>query len=125
MKDWQREAAKWSKGEIVWSAELGGMGPGYEQAIQCLLWEILVRWKGDAPEVVKGAKEYPPAYSVFVDTVVSGLKDFGFSGAQVGAAKATAFQFMVYGYDHMMAKLPEDRKIMVSRDFPSLPKEAS
>lgn len=118
IQTWQEAAEAWREGGSVWSAELGGIGPGYEQAIQVLLFEILARWEGDPP--ISTGKAYDQRYASHVDKVVHDLDKEcgGFSGAQVGAAKATAFQFMVYGYKHMMDKLSEDRKILVGKSFP-------
>lgn len=33
--------AKWDAGEAIWSVQLGGIGPGYEQTIQVLIMELL------------------------------------------------------------------------------------
>lgn len=110
---------KWKNDDGVWSAELGGIGPAYEQCIQIILFEIFSTWPKDQP-VIDG-EEYTKEYETFTDEVVSRLekeKKYGFSGAQVGSAKSTAAQFIKYGYAHMMNKLDEDRHIMVSRYFP-------
>jgi hypothetical protein len=109
----------WRKGNQVWSAELGGIGPGYEQAIQILLWEILSDW-GDKPVPEPDGENYLAEYTKFVDAVVHKLDSDcgGFSGAQVGAARATAYQFLTYGYREMMGRLPQDRAILVSKAFP-------
>lgn len=117
-KTWKEAAKDWSNGLNVWSAELGGIGPGYEQAIQVLLWEILSQWDKEDLKYDESMKKYPEEYSEFVDKVTSDLdKNYGFSGAQVGAAKMTAFQFMVYGYENMMNKLDDNRWILVSKNF--------
>jgi hypothetical protein len=120
MKTNLSEAIKnWKDGKTVWSAELGGIGPGYEQAIQVLLWEIVSRW--DQGEVKDNEKSYPENYNKHVDGVTNELdKIFGFSGAQVGVAKATAYQFLKYGYSEMMNKLPDERWIQVDRHIPNL-----
>ena len=115
---WQEAAKQWSEGGIVWSAELGGggLGPGYEQAIQILLFEILARWPQD--QVLAPAhSEYPVAYTKHVEAVIGEINAScgGFSDAQVGAAKATAYQFMRYGYRYMMEKLEKDRWIQVCK----------
>lgn len=110
---WQEAVAQWKSRQPVWTAELGGMGPGYEQATQVLLFEIMARW-GDKDLPEPDGDKYPTAYKEHVDRVVHELNKWGFSGAQVGQAQATAWQFMKHGYSYMMNKLPEDRKIMVS-----------
>ena len=113
----------WKTGGIVWSAELGGIGPGYEQCIQLLLWEFLSRWTHGPIKPIEGLTTFPAQFSEEFDKVAHELDkehDLGFSGAQVGAAKSTAYQFLTYGYEHMMAKLPDDRWIQVRREFPNL-----
>lgn len=123
-KTWKEAAQNWKDGKIVWSAELGGLGPSYEQCIQILLWEILHTW-GDRPLPTDNGVTYPEEYDQHVDELASRLsKVYGFSGAQVAAAKATAFQFMKYGYSEQMAKLPDERWIQVSRKFPDSPEAA-
>lgn len=119
---WRQAVKRWNSGDTVWSAELGGIGPGYEQAIQILLWTILARW----PETLNLSsdstiKKYPDDYTRHVHQVVAEIDDKcgGLTGAQVDAAKSTAYQFMVYGYSEMMAKLEDDRKILVSKDWPT------
>lgn len=118
---WQQATRKWKAGKTVWSAELGGIGPGYEQCIQILLWEILHTW-GRKRLPKDDGNSFPGVYSKHVDGLANRLsKVYGFSGAQVGAAKTTAYQFMKYGYSEQMAKLPGDRWIQVSRNFPESP----
>jgi hypothetical protein len=125
LQDTLPEAIKnWKTGIPIWSADLGGLGPGYEQCIQILLWEIVSRWTGGPFTNVPEKGPYPKPYTDHVDSITNELDPkLGFSGAQVGVAKQTAFQFLVYGYEYMMAKLPDDRWIQVVRDFPSLEKE--
>jgi hypothetical protein len=116
---WQEAAKRWQEGQTVFSAELGGISPGYEQCIQILLFEILARWKGEVPP--PNGEAYPGIYNDHVKAVAKELDPkLGFSGAQVGVAKATAYQFMHYGYRYMMEKLPTDRLIQVSKDFPQM-----
>jgi len=118
---WKKAASIWKKGGTVWSAELGGLGPAYEQCIQILLWEILARWKGPTLKPNEKAPGYPEIYDDHVEKVVRSLNKLGFSGSQVGVAKATAYQFMVYGYSEMMSKLPDERWIQVDKNFPRFP----
>lgn len=118
---WPVIAKRWADGEIVWSAEMGGIGPGYEQCIQTLIFEILCAWDPTKamPEPVKAV--YPPEYKQISDKVATELdKTFHFSGAQVGQAEAVAYQFIKYGYSEMMNKLPKDRLIQVSKNFPGV-----
>ena len=114
MRDTLREAVEdWKTGETVWTAELGGLGPGYEQAIQILLWELCADHL-DEP--------LPPndMYGDWGKETISRLDEacLGFSGAQVGAAKSTAWKFLKYGYKEMMDKLDKERHIQASKGFP-------
>lgn len=115
---WQQVAKNWDAGKTVWSAELGGIGPGYEQAIQELVFGILSKWPKDKIlSATASGESYPKEYDTFVDKVAHDLdkKVGGFSGAQVGTAKATAFQFIAFGYAFMMNKCEKGRLIQVSK----------
>jgi hypothetical protein len=121
-----KEAAKrWTNGQSVWSVEMGGIGPGYEQCIQTIIFEALSKWPKETFDLDVDGKTYPTAFNEWFEPIVSDLdKSFGFSGAQVGAAKTVVWQFLKYGYAEMMAKAPKDRKILVSRKFPSVEEKA-
>jgi hypothetical protein len=41
--------AAWDAGRVIWTVEMGGLGPGYEQTIQTLVVELL-RSAGGPPE---------------------------------------------------------------------------
>ena len=120
-EDLKEAIKKWNEGSAVWTAELGGIGPGYEQAIQILFFEIMSRW-GDNPLPESTEGSYPIEFTNHVNEVVNDLDEtcFGFSGAQVGAAKSAAWRFMSYGYSNMMNELGDSRRILVSRRCPSL-----
>jgi len=107
---------KFKNGENVWTASLGGIGPGYELAIQALLWTLLERWDSETilPDEPEKAWE---TFKAFADPIADELnKKHRFSGAQVSSAMGTAFQFIFYGYSEMMNKLDEDRHILVSKN---------
>ena len=36
----REQVERWDAGQSIWTLEMGGMGPGYEQAIQVLAIEI-------------------------------------------------------------------------------------
>lgn len=105
----------WDAGDIVWSVELGGLGPGYEQCIQVLGMELLrefkdLDWSGD---------EGPPGWKEIVDRRVHELDaKYRFSGAQVSAATNMACVFAKQGPRRALDKAP-DRQIQISKNFPS------
>jgi hypothetical protein len=117
----------WDAGEPIWTCDLGGMGPGYEQCIQLMGFEMLramlanpVDW--DAVTGLDGRDAWR-AYSDKIDAdpavkrVVSELQP---SGAQHGAAMNIASVFAMHGYSKGMQLVPEDRRIQVSKNFPTL-----
>lgn len=90
--------AKWDAGETIFTVEMGGIGPGYEMAIQGLAFEIMreingfSQW-GDDRELLK--------LNVRIDAVVHRCDKepwAGFSGAQVGAARNLASYVCRRGY---------------------------
>lgn len=121
----------WDAGYSVWSVEMGGLGPGYEQAIQVLAIECLrelvradFQWTGEAmpdTERIKALLD-PVAHRV------GKWPGMGLSGAQVGAAMSIACMFHKQGPIGALEKLPkgdEDRKIQVSKTWPHEPVEAA
>lgn len=88
------------------------------QPTQIALFRILGYWldnKINPDTLIKGNK-FTNEGDKPLDNVLEGL---GLTGAQFGAARATAWQFLKYGYAEMMKKCPKDRAIQVSKVFPS------
>jgi hypothetical protein len=108
----------WDAGEIVWTVEMGGMGPGYEQAIQVLMIE-LVRDHINAPLPEVGSDEARR----WGDETVSRLDETcgGFSGAQVDAAKQLAYRFLRDGPAAAIQSVDSDRRTMISKHWPHAP----
>ena len=114
--------ADWDAGKTVFSVDLGGLGPGYEMAIQGLAFELL-RELRQMPIPPRG-EDWPEMAQRAVlearDRVVHRLDGepwAGFSGAQVGAA--TSFAICVLRRPSYRAALREDqvkdRLIQVSK----------
>lgn len=118
--DW---LARWDSGRSVWTIEMGGLGPGYEQAIQCTLVTILkhmvaekydhTRWSNT--EAWKADRERIEKWS-FADPTI---KELGLSGAMWGAALNLATHFYMHGPRKVLndARV-KDRHIQVSKDWP-------
>jgi len=108
----REQLRRWDAGESIWTIELGGLGPGYEQAIQVLAIEIVRDWV-DKPLPEKPGSEW-------ADETV--FRCGGFSGAQVGAAKRLAYQWLKNGPQavHDNPAL-QDRHIQASRLWPHAP----
>lgn len=106
----------WNDGDCVTSMSMGGIGPGYEQAIQILVMQIIEDHMYD--DVTKLAK----AKSFAGKALKKHDKQCGFSGAQVGAAKNLAYNILKTGHKHLLdefkEKKLEERIIIVSKKFP-------
>ena len=92
-----RDALKrWDSGQSLFTVEMGGLGPGYEQAIQILVLEIVRCFLND-PSLMDFEH-----FSRRADKIASELdKDNrmgGFSGAQVGVAKTLAYHYLTKGW---------------------------
>ncbi len=111
-KDAAELLAKWDAGEGVWSVEMGGFGPGYEQALQIAVFEVLRHLLGGGK--IEDA-----------DTVLPTLSYLGLSGAQWGAARGLANAFFTDGPRKTLEKFDDDRKIQVSAHFPQAPERAA
>lgn len=122
--------ARWDRGEPVFTVEMGGMGPGYEQCIHILAFELIraliaAQWVTPRPYPAKGtpeAKRVREAWDAIVEPVIRELnKVNGFSGAQVGAAQNLAAKVWNDGWRAAVDAVEQDRHIMVSRAFPVAP----
>ena len=121
-KDW---LARWDKGRSVWSIEMGGLGPGYEQCIQITCAEVLrwlldsncsmEDWEGDENKRKADMDKIDEA--LFANTKINQL---GLSGAQHGAAVSLACMLYKRGPIEVMTDdRVKDRHIQVSSGFPS------
>jgi hypothetical protein len=118
--DW---LAKWDHGESVWSVEMGGLGPGYEQCIQIIGAEVLrfmLDKKLDASKWVAGGawRDDEKAISAALFEVPA-VKALGLSGAQWGAACSLAATLYRRGPIELLSDpVVKDRLILVSKTFP-------
>jgi hypothetical protein len=120
--DW---LARWDAGRTVWTIEMGGLGPGYEQCIHIVAAEVVRFLIDNKIDCEVEYKEGP--WAILRDKIEEAIfanpqiKDLGLSGAQVGAAMSIATKLYRDGPRHIM-NVPEikDRHIQVSRHFPSL-----
>ena len=120
--DW---LARWDAGKGVWSIEMGGLGPGYEQAIQITaaevlrhlleakydpsLWQDKDVWARDREQIEK---------AVFAN---ERIKAMGLSGAQWGGAVSLATKLYMDGPRKIMNEPSiKDRHIQVNRTFPGM-----
>ncbi len=117
----------WKAGEPVFTCEMGGMGPGYEQCIQVMAFDMIEAmeanpfdWKAyDAATDDKKAVLWE-TYRDKIDAATKAtVERLGPSGAQFGAALSLAAMVHRHGYAGAMATVPQDRLIQASRSFPA------
>ena len=114
---------RWDEGRGVWSIEMGGLGPGYEQCIHITAAEILRHMlakqydhsKWDSKEGWRKDSDDIEAMTHKNETI----KKLGLSGAQFYAAMNLASNLYVKGPASIMEdERVQDRKIQVQRTFP-------
>lgn len=106
--------AKWDKGEAVFTVEMGGIGPGYEQTIHILVFELLRDEMGKALPTDATWGDWGAAT---IHRTNEALGRWGYSSAQVGAAKQLAFRALRDGWRVAVRSVPDDRHIQVMRGF--------
>lgn len=115
--EWLR---RWDEGRGVWSIEMGGIGPGYEQCIQITVAEILRHLLATNPDPESSA-EWKRCCDA-TEAAVMGLpaiKALGLSGAQWGAASGLAVALYRRGpVETLTDPDAKDRLIQVSKTFP-------
>lgn len=113
-----REALEqWDAGESVFTAEMGGLGPGYEQCIHIAAFEV-IRDHLDA----KLPDEFGDWRNWGDESIRRASKDFnlGLSGAQAEAARNIAARTLSKGWAAALKELPKDRLIQVNKKFPEV-----
>lgn len=121
--------AAWDSGESIWSIEMGGLGPGYEQAIQICAVEFARSGKDFSPSGDKDAdnKAWEAICSARLKEINTPESELGLSGAQFGAAAWLAWKWCHAGGPENLIQMakkqdPEDdRSIQVSRQWPKSP----
>lgn len=114
--------AKWDAGSPVWTIEMGGLGPGYEQAIQVGAFELAKRLQGaelPAPGTDNALTDAIDKHLYAVIADVAPALD-GLSGAQAGAISNLAYHFVKSGYTETLNQVGQDRRIQASRNFAAL-----
>lgn len=117
--------ALWDTGQPVWTIELGGLGPGYEQAIQIAAIEMAR--DNISVELPQDTTERSTEWRRLCSNTLSRIDDdlLGLSGAQFNAAMWLAFQWCHgEGPENLVErarKADRNRAIMVSRHWPKAP----
>lgn len=117
---------RWDNDKTVWSIEMGGLGPGYEQCIHVTAAEILRWFLAEKPDA--SVWDDQSLWRQDVDRMETGVielptvKALGLSGAQWGAAVNLAAMLYKKGPRSVMTDdRVNDRHIQVERRFPGMP----
>lgn len=121
--DAREQLRRWDAGETIWTIEMSGMGPGYEQAIQTLAIEI-VRDEIDTPIPDPVPQDWGYATLGRIDAGRSDGKPAcgGYSGGQLGAARFLAYKWLTIGPAALLREIEIDRHIQASTSWPQAPK---
>jgi len=107
---------RWDAGLSVFTVEMGGIGPGYEQVIHLMVFELIRQLRG--VPLKDNEDDLNKQFSDYLKS--SFVKELGPSGAQWGAAQNLAYVMLTQGYGDALRSVPDDRHIQVSRQFPHL-----
>jgi len=117
--------AAWDAGDVVETVEMGGMGDGYEMAIQCVAFELM-RALRDDPALARlnaetaNDQKFPNEFDELLSQYIYALEKrqpMGLSGAQAGAAKSMAVNFTRHGWQNARDQVP-DRMIFLRKQDP-------
>lgn len=122
----QQAVERWDAGKSLWSIEMGGLGPSYEQAIQVAAIEMLREALAAAdPAMV------PEAFTKVCESVISKHNDAlgGLSGAQFSVAMNLAYMAFTHGWTGMIENAKEkglgDRLIQIDDRWPRVKEGAT
>jgi hypothetical protein len=116
---------RWDAGDPVFTVEMGGFGPGYEQAIHICVFEIVRDQLAEGPLPEFGKDDDAALqnwWSTWGDAAISRSNAAvgGYSGAQVGAAKSLAYRYLRDGWAVTVNSVDDDRKTQVSKYWPGV-----
>lgn len=118
--EWLR---RWDANEFVWSIEMGGLGPGYEQCIQLTVGELIRYYLKEqiSPDVFTDTEKHKAMVPARDKEVFAAVDHLGLSGAQYGAACSLAHFLYCFGPVYVMTdEHMKDRQIQVRKAFPNL-----
>lgn len=110
----------WDEGDSIWTVEMGGLGPGYEQAIQVAFIELLRMLVTEQVKLPETKEEHEAVRDRMHTKLHEVCKwpGMGLSGAQAGAAMNLAGMFYKQGPKGALDKAPTDRHIQACKEWP-------
>jgi hypothetical protein len=124
----------WDAGRPIWSVEMGGIGPGYEQCIHIMAMEMLRKILDQCGEEItklqeQGTEEqwddFFSAHEKLFDYDDSSQGYLGASGAQYGAARNICSVMIRHGWEKGLEMADKERHILISKDFPTVAQQGS
>lgn len=113
--------AKWDNYESIWSVEMGGMGPGYEQAIQVGIVETCRALEDkELIKITEDGQVYADIWDEEIHRIDNEF-ELGLSGAQASAIKSCGYQYLKKGPRVAlleMKMIDPERLIQVAKHFP-------
>jgi hypothetical protein len=112
---WQDALAGWDSGELVFTIELGGIGPSYEQAMHIAVFETL-RSIGDMDTTL-----HADTQTRIIDRAIRDAdetKDLQLSSAQAAAVRGFVHTVLNHGWQNSVLRYDTDRRIQVRKWFP-------
>lgn len=111
--------AAWDAGESVFTVEMGGIGPSYEQQIHIVAFELVrlllaVELPLDDPQRMAQLEEYLLKEAGIWNKNLS----LGLSGAQAASAVHIALMTKRHGWRAAVRKAPAEDRILVCKVFP-------
>lgn len=112
-----KEALKrWDDNDPVWSIEMSGLGPGYEQCIQYGIFELTKVLSKENLDIDE------ENIDILLDNKLSELckKEkilISLTGAQAVAIKQVSYKFAKNGYKETLNSVLQDRLIQVNKFF--------
>ena len=100
----------WDAQEPVWTIEMGGISPGYEMCIQIGVFELVKQLH----EQIFPEEDLDSFLDGYLRPINREFK-LGLSGAQAGAIKNLAINYIQHGWAETLAKVENERRIQVTR----------
>jgi len=118
---------RWDSGANIFTIELGGFGPGYEQTIHIGVFELIrsiTKNKKDEQILKMDENDWDTKDQLLDKHLmdISEKYDLGLSGAQAGAIKRFTYNILEKGWREVVKdEKYKDRLIQVSKNWPKYP----
>jgi hypothetical protein len=112
---WQEALASWDAKEPVFTIELGGVGPSYEQAMHIAIFEVL-RLVGDMDIDL-----HKDTQTIIIQKAIKDAneeKHLRLTSAQADSILLFILRVLTQGWVKTITQYPTDRRIQVTRWFP-------